>query len=63
MTCPAPDAVRVRYYTTTRISAARSDEMLVAYAEAMEANSYAVTKECDGCELVVMPAVKPVLAA
>jgi hypothetical protein len=53
VTSPAPGAVRVQYYSAPRASAARSDEMLAAYARAITAAGYTVAADCGGGELVV----------
>ena len=63
VTIPAPGAVRVLYHSTTRASAVRSDEMLAAYAEAINAAGHLVTPDSSGRELAVTATAKPGLAA
>jgi hypothetical protein len=55
VTSPSPGAVRVRYHSTSRASAALNDEMLGAYAAAINAAGYAATADPGGLELAVTP--------
>ena len=56
VTSPAPGAIRVRYLSPGRASAARTDEMLNAYTTAIKAAGYAVTADHGAGELGVTAA-------
>jgi hypothetical protein len=53
VTSPAPGAVRVQYYSPSRASTVRRDEMTAAYARAITAAGYAVAEDCGDGDLVI----------